>query len=392
MQARNSPTFGMLFTDAVGIGPLTDLQQAAFGHARDTALPDWKRTRLAGLDLDALQPAFGAVEIIAPAPSAGVYIADLRTALAERPELLARFAGTAVATKHNRFTALNTALAEDGIVVHVGRNVEVAEPIRVTYRIPEAGVAILPRTLVVAEANSRVTVIEEFTSDVLDGPALVIPVGEIFVGDGAQVQFMSLQTLSLHARLIAAQCAVLERDSTLTWLAGGVGADVQHTEMEVRLEGNGSNLHWLGFTYATGTQNMLWAPKVNHIGLNTTAQIDWKSAVADTGYAVFDGMIKIGKGAQGTNSDLRDNVLHLSPAARSDSIPGLEIDANEVKAGHGSTSGQVDEEQLFYLQARGLNRHDAMHMIVNGFFASIVEQIPVEEVRDRALELIASKL
>jgi Fe-S cluster assembly protein SufD len=159
----------------------------------------------------------------------------------------------------------------------------------------------------------------------------------------------------------------------------------------VRLEGNGSELDWLGFTFATETQQLLWAPRVHHIGLSTTAQIQWKSAVADTAYVVFDGMINIEHGAQGTNSDLRDAVLHLSPKARSDSIPGLEIDANEVKAGHGSTSGQIDEEQLFYLRARGLSRAEATRMIVLGFFASIVERVPIDEVRDRVLELIDSK-
>ncbi|MBV9791979.1 MAG: SufD family Fe-S cluster assembly protein, partial [Chloroflexi bacterium] len=141
-----------------------------------------------------------------------------------------------------------------------------------------------------------------------------------------------------------------------------------------------------------GTQQLLWAPTVNHIGLSTEAQIDWKSAVSDTAYVVFDGMIDIEKGAQGTNSDLRDAALHLSDKARSDSIPGLEIDANEVKAGHGSTSGQIDEEQLFYLMARGLSRPDATRMILLGFFASVVERVPFDEVRDRVLELIEAKI
>ncbi len=162
--------------------------------------------------------------------------------------------------------------------------------------------------------------------------------------------------------------------------------------MDVALEGNGSELEWLGFTYARHTQQLLWAPRVHHVGVSTTAQITWKSAVADDAYVVFDGMINIEKGAQGTNSDLRDNVLHLTSKARSDSIPGLEIDANEVKAGHGSTSGQVDEEQLFYLRARGLSREEAMRTIVMGFFASIVEAIPVEDLRDTVMSLIEEKL
>ena len=116
------------------------------------------------------------------------------------------------------------------------RNVEVTEPIRVTYRVPQAGAAIFPRTLVIAEANSHVTVIEEFTSGPLDGQALVIPVGEIWANDGAHVRFMSLQTLDPHATLLGAQTAIVERDANIFWMSGAVGADVQHMDMAVRLQ------------------------------------------------------------------------------------------------------------------------------------------------------------
>ncbi len=391
MQVHNARQNGASLAEPQDSMVLTADQQIALEQARGIPLPVWKRTRLDGLEVDALYPTFGAVEIQVPA-TPGLYVADLQTALREKPELVAKYRGKAVADDKNKFIAYNAALARDGVVIYVPRNVEVTEPIRVTYRVPQAGAAIFPRTLVVAEANSHVTVIEEFTSGPLDKEALVIPVSEIWANDGAHVRFMSLQTLDPHASLIGAQTAILDRDANIFWMSGAVGADVQHVDMAVRLTGNGSALDWLGFTFATGKQNLLWAPTVNHVGLSTTAQITWKSAVADTGYAIFDGMIKIDHSAQGTVSDLRDSVLHLSPAARSDSIPGLEIDANEVKAGHGSTSGQVDEEQLFYLQARGLNRREALRMIVLGFFASVVERVPLEDVRDRVLELIDGKL
>jgi Fe-S cluster assembly protein SufD len=298
----------------------------------------------------------------------------------------------AVAADFNTFVAFNTALARDGIVVHVPRNLEVATPIRVRYRLPASGTAIFPRTIVVAEANSRVTVIEEFISDDLGGAGLVVPVAEIFARDGAAVTFVSLQTLGKGAYQLGAQAAIAARDAQVNWMSGAVGATVQHTDMDCRLEGNGSTLNWLGFTFGIEDQQLLWAPRVHHIGLSTTAQIEWKSAVADNAYVVFDGMINIEHGAQGTNSDLRDNVLHLSSKARSDSIPGLEIDANEVKAGHGSTSGQIDEEQLFYLQSRGFSRQEATRTIVLGFFASIVEQITVEPLQEKVLEMIERKI
>lgn len=390
MQALNPATLSTLTGDALS-GPRAGQQQVWLDQAHSLPLPAWRRTNLEGLKLDSLQPLHGMVEISAPTVE-GLFVADLRTAFETKPEIVNKYLSQAVKPDLNKFVAYNTALGQDGVVVHVARNVEVSEPIRITYRLPHAGVVTLPRTLVIAEANSNVTVVEEYTSPSLDGQALVIPVGEIFANDGAQVRFMSLQTLATNAYSIGAQTAVVGRDASVFWLAGAVGSEVQHIAMDVRLLGNGSSVNWLGFTYATGKQNLLWAPQVHHIGLSTTATIDWKSAVADQAYIIFDGMIKIDKTAQGTNSDLRDNVLHLSPAARSDSIPGLEIDANEVKAGHGSTSGQVDEEQLFYLRARGLGYAEALRMIVTGFFGSVVEQVPVEDVRERVLELIDSKI
>ena len=389
VEAPTLPALGALTSDTLGAD---DGRRDALLLAQGLDLPRWNRTNLGDFDLASLRPAFGVAEI-EPAPQdQGLYVADLQTAFAERPELVGKYWGTAVSTGFNKFTAFNAALARDGVVVHVPRNLEVSAPVRVRYRLPEAGVAVFPRTLVVAEANSRVTVIEEFVSDDLSGDGLVVPVAEVFVLDGGAVDFVSLQTLGQNAYQLGAQVAVAGRDARVRWMSGAVGATVQHVDMDVRLEGNGSELHWLGFTFGTETQQLLWAPRVHHVGLSTTAQIEWKSAVADTAYVVFDGMIRIERGAQGTNSDLRDHVLHLSPKARSDSIPGLEIDANEVKAGHGSTSGQIDEEQLFYLQSRGLSRTEAVRTIVLGFFASIVEQITIEEVQDTVLELIEAKM
>lgn len=370
---------------------LDETRRATLSTAQKLELPFWKRTDLGRFNLSSLRPVFGAAEVEPSPPAPGLYVADLQTALVERPEIVRKYWGTAVPADFNKFTALNAALARDGVVIYAGRNVETPAPVRVRYRIPEGGVAIFPRTLVVAEANSRVTVIEEYVSDDLSSAALSAPVAEVFARDGAEVRFISLQTFGANAYQLGAQKAIAGRDARIFWMSGAVGGQVQHVDTDVRLEGNGAELDWLGFTFATGTQQLLWAPRVHHVGLSTTAQIAWKSAVADTAYVVFDGMIKIERGAQGTNSDLRDHVLHLSPKARSDSVPGLEIDANEVKAGHGSTSGQVDEEQLFYLRARGLSRKEALRMIVLGFFGSIVERVPIEAVRETMLELIDGK-
>ncbi|HSH81955.1 MAG TPA: Fe-S cluster assembly protein SufD [Herpetosiphonaceae bacterium] len=388
VEAQTLAPIGELSAEALG---LDGARGAALSAAHVLAVPAWKRTNLGKFNVEALRPASGIAEIDWT-PEPGLFVADFETARTEQPAIVGRRLNAAVPVDFNKFTALNAALSRDGVVVHVGRNIEASAPVRVRYRLPAGGLAIFPRTLIVAEANSRVTVIEEFVSDDLQSEGLSAPVAEIFAEDGAEVRFMSVQTLGKGAYQLGAQKAVLGRDARLFWLSGAIGAEVQHVDMDVALEGNGSELESLGFTYARQTQQLLWAPRVHHVGLSTTSQITWKSAVADDAYVVFDGMINIEKGAQGTNSDLRDNVLHLSSKARSDSIPGLEIDANEVKAGHGSTSGQIDEEQLFYLRARGLSREEATRTIVIGFFASIVEAIPVDELRDTVLTLIEEKL
>lgn len=383
------PPLGELSGESLGFD---DQQSAALQAAQALDLPRWRRIDLGNVDLSTLRPVFGAVDIEAGPLPQGVYVADLQTARTERPELIKKYFAVAVPAEENKLTGLSAVLARDGVVIHVGRNIELEQPIRVRYRLPEAGVVTFPRTLVVGEANSRFTVIEEFVSDDLSELGIAVPSSEVYVLDGAHVQFMSIQTLGLGAYHLGTQRAIIGRDAGILWMSGAVGSTLQHMDLDVRLEGNGSELHWLGFSFGTGTQQLLWAPHVHHIGLSTTAQIEWKSAVSDSSYIVFDGMINIEHGAQGTNSDLRDNVLHLSPKARSDSIPGLEIDANEVKAGHGSTSGQVDEEQLFYLRTRGLSAPEALRTLVVGFFASIVEQVPLAEVRDTVLGLIERKI
>jgi Fe-S cluster assembly protein SufD len=394
MQAPNTalPTLGDLTADVLPNGALAEARRTAWDTAQQLPLPQWRRTDLKDFRHDTLQPSFGAAQISTPDDLEGVYVADWQTALAEKPDLVAKYFGTAVPHDANKFVALNAALAQDGIVVHVPRNVELQEPIKVTYRLPAGGTAIFPRTLIVTEANSRVAVVEEYVGEDLDEYGLIAPVAELFALDGSEIKFASLQTLGQKAYQLGAQRAVIGKDARVWWLAGAAGASVHHVDMQVNLQGNGSGLEWYGFSFGTGTQQILWGPRVNHIGLSTEAVIDWKSAVADTAYVVFDGMIDIEKGAQGTNSDLRDDVLHLSDKARSDSIPGLEIDANEVKAGHGSTSGQVDEEQVFYLQARGLKRAEAVRMIVLGFLSTVVERIPIDDVQERVLGVIEAKI
>jgi Fe-S cluster assembly protein SufD len=182
-------------------------------------------------------------------------------------------------------------------------------------------------------------------------------------------------------------------DATIEWTAINLGGRLQHIEAETALRGNGSRVDWTAATFATGEQSLLTAPWLRHIGTATEAHMDFKTVVKDASYATFDGMIKIEHGSQATVSRLEEHALHLTPKARSDSIPGLMIDTNDVaRAGHASTSGEVDEEMLFYMRSRGIARADAMRLIVAGFFEPVLDRVPDEALREQVGAQIAERI
>jgi len=371
---------------------MTDLRRTAWRAFQSTALPAWRRTDLRQLNLDLFRPSYGSAEVQFGGQE-GVIVTHLENALRERPDLLDEGLGEALKVRENAFTLLHSALWRDGVFVYVPRGTVVTEPVRIRYRIPEVGAAIFPHTLIIAEANSSITVVEEFLSEELTDPALCIPATEIIVGQNAEVRYTSIQALQGHGIHIGSQYAELQgRDGRLFWLAGALGGQIQHLDMEIRLTGNGSHADWVGFNFATEQQKLLFSPTLRHVGMHTEGQVNFRTVVDDAAYAVFEGLVKIEKGAQGTNSDLREHALHLGKQARSDSIPGLEIDANDVKAGHGSTSGPIDTEQIFYLRSRGLREEDAIRTIVSGFLSEIIDQIPIDETRERVQELCEAKI
>jgi Fe-S cluster assembly protein SufD len=386
---------GLASSSAAEPGWLAERRAQAWQFFEQAEPPFWGRTDIRKLRLERLQaPAQAAATSLswdAAAAAQGVLFLPLAEALASHGELLRQYLGTAVDERRNRFVALNAALWQDGAFVYVPKNVEVAAPLQVSYRLPAEGGALFPRLLLIVERNARVSLVEEFVGEQVE-QALCSPVVEIFVADGGEARYATVQQWGAGVYHLGAQTVVLGRDAGVEWTSASLGGSVQHVEAEARMQGDGSRVNWLGITFATGTQSLLTAPMLRHVGLSTESHMAFQTAVSDTGYSVFDGMVKIEKGAQGTNSRLEEHALHLSEKARNDSIPGLEIDANDVKAGHASTSGQVDAEQIFYMQARGLSKAEAIRMIVMGFFEPVLEQIPIDELRERLTDEIEQRV
>ncbi len=376
---------------------LAERRREAWAYFSQAIPPFWRRTDLKGLDPEVLVPTDAAqgtaIQWDAELARTGAVFTTMAAALHSHEELIRAKMDTAVEPLEHKFSALRAALWQDGAFLYVPKGVAIDLPLRVCYTLSDSNQAIFPRTLVILEDNASVTLIEEFTSHDHEQPALAGPITEIFAGPGSGIRFVSVQHWGASVYHIGGQKLVLGRDASAEWTSVALGGQVQHIEAEARLEGNGSQVNWLGATFGNGTQNLVIAPWLRHVGHNAESFMQFKTVVNDTAYSVFDGMIKIEHESKATSTRLEEHALHLSPKARNDSIPGLKIDTNDVlKGGHASTSGDVDDMQLFYMQARGINRDDARRMIVMGFFEPALNRIPVEELRDELTGIIEAKI
>ena len=353
----------------------------------------WRFTDLTGFDPDAYS-ANGATEIAAPGTlldveAAGIAVVGEPGIRIERAPEGIRFEplvdhpllGSLVGSDE-KFAAHNAALWQHGLLVHVPKGVVLEQPlyVRIANSVPHG--SLFWRLLVAADPESRFTVIEEYVSA---DPALVAysnAAVEIFVGDGAKVEYVSVQSLSQQTWHFASHHAKVGRDAELDWVAGGFGSAKGKVRIQNDLAGPGATSRVTGAYFADGKQHLDYDTFQEHIAPNTTSDFAFKGALRDDARAVWRGMIRVEPDAQRTNAYQENRNLLLSKTAHADSIPGLEILANDVRCTHGATLGQVDREQLFYLMARGLTRGEAERLIVRGFFQDVLDRVELEPVRE----------
>jgi len=238
------------------------------------------------------------------------------------------------------------------------------------------------RLLIVAEPESRFTVIEEYASTTPDLSGYSNAAVEIVVEQGAKVEYVSLQNFSQGTFHFASHHGKVGRDAELDWVTGGFGSGKGKVRIQNDLAGPGATSRVTGAYFADKAQHLDYDTFQEHIAPNTTSDFAFKGALRDEATAVWRGMIRVEEGAQKTNAYQENRNLLLSKSAHADSIPGLEILANDVRCTHGATLGQVDREQLFYLMARGLSRQEAERMIVRGFFQDVLDRVELEPVRE----------
>jgi len=323
----------------------------------------------------------------------GVILTSLRRAIDSHPELLQEHLGTeALPPESGKFEALNAALWTDGILLYVPTGVRLDIPVRVTRWVSQAGVALFSRTLVVAEPGSQVSLVDEILSENLQRQSLVSDAVEVLARDGAQVQYVSLQRLGYGAFYQSSQRTLAQRDSTLDTLNLSMGATTSRVDLNACLLGPGANSDMLGLYFGDDSQHFDHNTSQDHVAPNTASDLLYKGALDNTSRSVFRGVIRVHPKAQKTDAYQTNRNLLLSDHARADSLPNLEIQADDVRCSHGATVGQLDAESRFYLMSRGLTREQAERLVVLGFLGEVLSRLPLGGVVEKVTNVIEAKL
>jgi Fe-S cluster assembly protein SufD len=386
---------------------------------------EWRRTDISALDLDAFgvlpysvqegRPPAPLSALVADADPAGglrlvvngaqvhsrlpndlaqrgLIFSSLSDAVRTHPHLVREYLGTVVRDDENKFRAHHGALWSGGTFLYVPKGLEVDLQLVTGTWLDRDGAAFLPHTLVVAEERSRVTLVEVFGSAQGSGRALVNHVVELVPKAAAQIRYVNLQDWGRHLWEFGIVRMVLERDATVNSLMVAFGAGVVKTNVESRLVGQGSTSEMLGIAFGDGTQHFDYHTLQEHVAPSTTSDLLYKGVLKDKARSVFSGLIRADHGAQKTNAFQLNRNLILSEGARADSMPKLEIMANDLRCTHGASTSRLNEDQIFYLMSRALPRSVAVRMMVDGFLAEIFDRIPLEMVRRRLSETVERKM
>ncbi len=416
---------GLAGTGRSSVIPLAERRDRAARLADTLTLPQfkgrpgWEFTDISGLDLDRYRPADGAaageaqiVKLpfgIAPGDTArwleqrdghempvegqglpdGVVVSSLEQAAIEHPELVEHHLGSVVSDQDDLFVVRNDAGFQGGAFVYVPRGVVVTAPIVLTAVQSQADTELHRRTVIVLEEGAEAEVWEQYVSGSDDLDAVFNVVSELVIGDNARLRYVCAQDLSERSWIFGAQRAEVSRDARLDWVALGFGSAQGHVRMETRLNGNGADARVTG-AYAThGRQHIDFDTTQEHSAPNTTSDLAFRGVLQGRSSAVWKGNIIVDPGAQKTDAFQESRNLLLSKRAHADAIPGLEIQANDVRCTHAAAVAQVDPDQLFYLRSHGLPEPNAKRLVIEGFLSALVERFeagPVREILGEALE------
>ncbi|MFN2216287.1 MAG: Fe-S cluster assembly protein SufD [Anaerolineales bacterium] len=337
-----------------------------------------------------LQTGLNQVQLDPELASKGVIFTDLTSAEKKYPDLLQKIAGDVINSQEGKFAALAAAFAWTGALLYVPKGVVIDQPLHSILWGNGKDQAIISHLMVWVDEGASVTYVHESASaqGVSNFHAGLV---EIKVAHGANLRFVELQSWGDQVWNFSHERAQVGRDANLDWIFGAVGSKVTKNFSSLDLVEPGATGRMSGFYFTNGSQHLDHDTHQAHQAPNTTSDLLFKGALKGSSHSVWRGMIYVAPGAQKTDGYQANRNLVLSPTARADSIPGLEILADDVRCTHGATVGKIDEEPMFYLLSRGIPEKEAERLIVEGFFDPIMQRIPFEGVKGRFQKAIKEK-
>jgi Fe-S cluster assembly protein SufB len=308
----------------------------------------------------------------------GVLFCDCDTGLREHPEIFRKYFGTVIPPNDNKFAALNSAVWSGGSFVYVPAGVRVEIPLQAYFRINTESMGQFERTLIIAEEGSFVHYIEGCTAPTYSKDSLHSAVVEIIAMPNSHVRYTTIQNWSNNVYNLVTKRAIAKEHSVVEWIDGNLGSKVTMKYPSIYLMGEGAHGEVLSVAFAGDGQHQDAGAKVIHVAPNTTSTIVSKSVSKGTGRTSYRGHLKVYPKAHNVRSSVRCDALLLDEQARSDTYPYMDVEAEDVQIGHEATVSKVGDEQLFYLQSRGITEAEATAMIVNGFIEPFVKELPME--------------
>jgi Fe-S cluster assembly protein SufD len=376
-------------------GWLSERRRNGASLAQELSLPTqkdkgWEFTDLSGLEIDSFEPARAQVGGLNGDRDPGLpVVTSLADAAGRLGDLIEGSLGSVVAGA-DPFVARNEAGWRDGLLVYVPRGQRLAKPARI--EVGHGGGALSWRTLIVLEEGAEAEVWERYVGAEGDDGGLFNGVVEIVVGPGATLRYICEQELSERSWVFASQRAELARDASLEWVALGFGSARGKVRMETKLAGPGSSARVTGAYAGTGRQHLDFDTTQEHAGEHTTSDLAFRGVLAGRSTAVWRGMIRVDPGAQQTDAFQESRNLLLSNRAHADAIPGLEIEADDVRCTHAAAIAQIDPEQVHYLRSHGLDEAAAKRLIIDGFLGALVERTPDGATRDALTSSLERRL
>ncbi len=308
----------------------------------------------------------------------GIVFLDMDSGLREQPEIVQKYFGSVIPSMDNKFAALNTAVWSGGSFIYVPPGVNVTVPLQAYFRINAENMGQFERTLIIADKGSRVHYIEGCTAPVYSTHSLHSAVVELIAMEGSYIRYTTIQNWARNIYNLVTKRAQAHKNATVEWVDGNLGSRLTMKYPCIQLVGEGAKGEILSVAFAGVDQHQDAGAKVIHAAPNTSSRITSKSISKDNGRASYRGLVKIHKNAEHSKVSVECDALLIGEDARSDTYPTMEIDNDQVSVEHEARVSKVAEEQLFYLQSRGLSEDDARLLIVNGFMEPFTKELPLE--------------